>query len=79
VDFQFGYVGEAAGNATGGLHREVAYADQWAAGVTLDLGRRCGGRYGAGDLYRPGVVTCSSRVCGSRRPSAERRPTKSQV
>jgi porin len=38
VDFQFGYVGEAAGNATGGLHREVAYADQWAAGVTLDLG-----------------------------------------
>jgi carbohydrate-selective porin OprB len=39
VDFQFGYVGEAAGNATGGLHREVAYADQWAAGITLDLGR----------------------------------------
>jgi porin len=39
VDFQFGYVGEAAGNATGGLRREVAYADQWAAGVTLDLGR----------------------------------------
>ena len=39
VDFQFGYVGEAAGNATGGLHREVAYADQRAAGVTLDLGR----------------------------------------
>jgi porin len=39
VDFQMGYVGEVAGNATGGLWRQAAYADQWAAGVTLDLGR----------------------------------------
>jgi porin len=39
VDFQFSYVGEVASNATGGLQRQVAYADQWAAGVTLDLGR----------------------------------------
>jgi porin len=39
VDFQFSYVGEIASNATGGLQRQVAYADQWAAGVTLDLGR----------------------------------------
>jgi porin len=39
VDFQLGYVGEVAGNATGGLRRQAAYADQWAAGVTLDLGR----------------------------------------
>lgn len=38
VNFQFSYVGEAAGNATGGHDRQVAYADQWAAGVTLDLG-----------------------------------------
>jgi porin len=39
VDFQLGYVGEVAGNATGGFRRETAYADQWAAGATLDLGR----------------------------------------
>jgi porin len=39
VDFQFGYVGEIAVNATGGLRRQAAYADQWVAGVTLDLGR----------------------------------------
>jgi porin len=39
VDFQLGYVGEVAGNASGGLRRQTAYADQWAAGVTLDLGR----------------------------------------
>jgi porin len=39
VDFQLGYVGEIAGNATGGLRRQAAYADQWAVGATLDLGR----------------------------------------
>jgi porin len=39
VDFQFGYVGETAGNAAGGVRRQMAYADQWAAGATLDLGR----------------------------------------
>jgi porin len=39
VDFQLGYVGEIAGNAAGGLRRQAAYADQWVAGVTLDLGR----------------------------------------
>ncbi|MCK1595033.1 carbohydrate porin [Bradyrhizobium sp. 164] len=39
VDFQLGYVGEIAGNATGGFRRQAAYADQWVAGVTLDLGR----------------------------------------
>ncbi|SED35668.1 porin, OprB family [Bradyrhizobium erythrophlei] len=39
VDFQLGYVGEIAGNATGGLRKQAAYADQWAAGVNLDLGR----------------------------------------
>jgi porin len=38
VDFQLGYVGETAGNATGGLRRQVAYADQWAVGASLDLG-----------------------------------------
>lgn len=39
VDFQFGYVGEIAGNAAGGLRRQASYADQWAVGATLDLGR----------------------------------------
>jgi porin len=39
VDFQLGYVGEIAGNTTGGLRRQAAYADQWAAGVNVDLGR----------------------------------------
>ncbi|WIW49961.1 carbohydrate porin [Bradyrhizobium sp. 62B] len=39
VDFQLGYVGEVASNGTGGLRRDVAYSDQWAAGARLDLGR----------------------------------------
>src|ERR1700731_178414 len=39
VDFQLSYVGEVAGNSSGGVRRQAAYADQWAAGVTIDLGR----------------------------------------
>jgi porin len=39
VDFQLSYVGEVAGNASGGIRRDAAYADQWAIGATLDLGR----------------------------------------
>lgn len=38
VDLQIGYVGEIASNATGGLYRQTAYADQWVAGVRIDLG-----------------------------------------
>lgn len=37
IDFQFGYTGEAAYNATGGIEQDAAYADQYVAGVTLDL------------------------------------------
>jgi porin len=37
IDFQFGYTSEVAGNATGGLRREVAYTDQWTFGTTFDL------------------------------------------
>lgn len=39
VDFQFGYVNEVAYNATGGVENGVAYADQYTAGMTLDLER----------------------------------------
>lgn len=46
VDFQFGYVGEIAGNASGGSRRQAAYADQWTAGATLDLERLGGVRGG---------------------------------
>ena len=42
VDFQFGYTGEFAYNATGGVESEAAYADQYAAGMTLDLDRLIG-------------------------------------
>ena len=33
IDFQFGYTGEVAGNATGGQRRQVAYTDQWTFGT----------------------------------------------
>jgi porin len=39
LDFQLSYVGELAGNTSGGVRRQAAYADQWLAGVTIDLGR----------------------------------------
>jgi porin len=39
IDFQFGYVSEVAGNATGGQRQQVAYTDQWVFGATLDLTR----------------------------------------
>ena len=39
VDFRFGYTGEFAYNATGGVESEAAYADQYAARMTLDLDR----------------------------------------
>jgi porin len=39
LDFQLSYVGEVAGNASGGLRRQAAYADQWVGGVTIDLSR----------------------------------------
>ena len=42
VDFQFGYTGEFAYNATGGVEIEAAYADQYAAGMTLDFDRLIG-------------------------------------
>jgi porin len=42
IDFQFGYTGEAAYNATGGTRRDAAYADQYTAGVTLDLEKLVG-------------------------------------
>jgi porin len=41
-DFQFGYVSEVAYNATGGDRQMVRYADQWTAGVTLDLDKLVG-------------------------------------
>jgi porin len=37
IDFQFGYVSEVAGNATGGQRQQVAYTDQWTVGTTFDL------------------------------------------
>jgi porin len=42
IDFQFGYTGEAAYNATGGIEEDAAYADQYVAGVTLDLEKLVG-------------------------------------
>src|ERR1700733_3192063 len=39
LDFQLSYIGEVAGNLSGGVRRQAAYADQWAAGVAIDLGR----------------------------------------
>ncbi len=39
---QFGYTGEFAFNATGGVGREAAYTDQYVAGATLDLERLAG-------------------------------------
>lgn len=42
IDFQFGYTGEAAWNATGGTRSDAAYADQYLAGVTFDLDRLAG-------------------------------------
>jgi porin len=41
-DFQFGYVSEVAYNAAGGDRQMVRYADQWTAGVTLDLDKIVG-------------------------------------
>jgi porin len=42
VDLQLGYTGEFAFNATGGVRQEAAYADQYVAGATFDLGRLAG-------------------------------------
>jgi porin len=42
IDFQFGYTNEIAYNAAGGSRRDTAYADQYTAGVTLDLERLVG-------------------------------------
>jgi porin len=42
IDFQFGYTGEVAYNATGGIESNAAYADQYVAGVTLDLEKLVG-------------------------------------
>ena len=42
IDFQLGYVSEVAYNAQGGIKSEVANADQYLAGVTLDLDRLFG-------------------------------------
>jgi porin len=42
IDFQFGYTGEAAYNATGGTESDAAWADQYTAGVTLDLEKLVG-------------------------------------
>jgi len=42
IDFQFGYTGEAAYNATGGIREDAAYADQYVAGITLDLDKLAG-------------------------------------
>jgi porin len=42
IDFQFGYTGEFAYNATGGIKSEATYTDQYAAGMTLDLNRLIG-------------------------------------
>jgi porin len=42
IDFQFGFTGEAAYNATGGIKQDAAWADQYVAGVTLDLEKLVG-------------------------------------
>jgi porin len=42
IDFQFGYTGEFAYNATGGIKSEATYTDQYSAGMTLDLNRLIG-------------------------------------
>lgn len=42
IDLQLGYVGEFAYNAAGGTTSEAAYADQYRAGLTLDLARLFG-------------------------------------
>jgi porin len=42
IDFQFGYTGEFAYNAQGGIDQKSGYADQYVAGVTLDLERLAG-------------------------------------
>lgn len=42
IDFQFGYTGEAAYNAKGGIDEHLAYTDQYLAGVTLDLEKLLG-------------------------------------
>ncbi|TCR79023.1 carbohydrate porin [Rhizobium sp. BK376] len=42
IDFQFGYTGEFAYNATGGVESKSAYADQYTGGVTFDLDRLLG-------------------------------------
>src|SRR5262245_12651829 len=42
IDFQFGYTGEFAYNATGGIESKARYTDQYAAGVTFDLERLIG-------------------------------------
>jgi porin len=42
IDFQFGFTGEAAYNATGGVRQDAAWADQYVAGVTLDLEKLVG-------------------------------------
>jgi porin len=42
IDFQFGYTGEFAYNAAGGVENKARYADQYVAGVTLDLDRLLG-------------------------------------
>lgn len=42
IDFQFGFTGEAAYNATGGIKQDAAWADQFVAGATLDLEKLLG-------------------------------------
>jgi porin len=42
IDSQFGYTGEFAYNATGGIKSEATYTDQYSAGMTLDLNRLIG-------------------------------------
>lgn len=42
IDFQFGYTNEIAYNASGGSRHDTAYADQYTAGVTLDLEKLVG-------------------------------------
>jgi porin len=39
IDFDFGYVSEAAHNFSGGSKHETAYTDQWSFGAKLDLDR----------------------------------------
>ena len=42
VDFQFGYTNELAYNAAGGIDNKARYADQYTAGMTLDLQKLIG-------------------------------------